>query len=165
MIDFKNKGAFAGLFAAIAAAGHACIIRDGLPISSDDTAVQAIIDGYTLDDARSEVTERIDAMAKAKRDAVVASISPAEMASWSIKRAEAAAYDGTDASAPFLAAEAAARGVTTAALVAKVTQKGAMLSGLEAAISGTSGRHGDAVKALDTFEAIAAYDYSTGWPV
>lgn len=165
MIDLKNKGAFAGLFAAIAAAGHSCIIRNGQPVSSDDVAVQAIIDGYTLADARAEITARIDALAKAKRDAVVASISPAEMASWSIKRAEAAAYDGTDASAPFLAAEASARGVTTAALVNKVTEKGAMLSGLEAAISGTSGRHGDAVKALVTFESIAAYDYSSGWPV
>lgn len=165
MIDLKNKGAFAGLFAAIAAAGHACIIRNGQPVSSDDVAVQAIIDGYTLDDARSEIAARIDAMAKDKRDRVVASISPAEMASWSIKRAEAAAYDGTDTSAPFLAAEAAARGVPTAVLVEKVIQKGAMLSSLEAAISGTSGRHGDAVKALGTFEAIAAYDYSTGWPV
>lgn len=115
-----------------------------------------------------------DALAAAKRNAVVAGISPAEMASWTIKRAEALAYQAkgasaTNADAPNLAAEAAARNITTAALVTKVLNKAAALAALEAAIAGNCGKHTDAIDALaaapgTSAAQIAAYDISTGWP-
>lgn len=165
MLNWNDKDKFSTLDDRLSAAAVVVVDDCDGEHCSDPLMAQAIIDAFSLVDARAEVLAMIDALAKAKRDSVVAAISPAEMASWPIKRAEAAAFDGTDASAPFLSAEAAARGVATEVLVEKVRGKGAALSGLEAAISGVSGRHCDAVKALDTFAAIAAYDFTTGWPV
>lgn len=117
----------------------------------------------------ASIQTRIDVMAKAKRDSVVAAISAAEMASWSIKRGEAMAYQAagaaaTDADAPNLVIEATARGITTAALVAKVLVKTAVLSTLEAQIAGTCGKHQDAIAAL-SIDLVATYDITTGWPV
>lgn len=57
MIDYTEKGA--GLHEAIRAAGHWLVDRDGVWVASDDTAVQAIIDGYTLADARVPVITAI----------------------------------------------------------------------------------------------------------
>lgn len=165
MLNWNGKEKFSTLDDRLSAAGVLLFDDCDGEHCSDPMTAQAIIDAFSIDDAKSEVIAEIDALAKSKRDAVVASISPAEMASWPIKRAEAAAFDGTDASAPFLAAEAAARGVATSTLVEKVLSKGAALSGLEAAISGVSGCHCDAVRALNSFDLIAEYDYSTGWPV
>ena len=163
MINYVEKGI--GLHDRIAKAGHSLERVSNVWVASDDPAVQAIIDSYSLDDLKAELLANIDELAKTKRDAVVANISPAEMASWSIKRVEAAAYDGQDSSVPFLAAEAAARGVPTSSLVDKVLTKGAALSSLEAAISGVSGKHCDAIKAAASFAEALTYDYSTGWPV
>ena len=164
IIIYIEKGA--GLHDRIAAAGHWLMQLDGVWTSSDDTAVQAIIDGYTLAHCQAEIVGRIDAHAKALRDAMVANISPAEMASWSIKQAEATAYtsSGADDDATMLLIEAQARGVTVADLAAKVLGKGAALSQIEAAISGVSGRHADAVRATQTFADALAYDWSAGWP-
>lgn len=163
MINYTEKGI--GLHDRIAKAGHSLERVNNEWVASDDAAVQAIIDGYSLVDLKAELLTNIDELAKAKRDAVVANISPAEMASWSIKRAEASAYNGQDSSVPFLAAEAAARGVPASALVDKVLAKGAALSGLEAVISGVSGKHCDAIKSAASFSEALSYDYSTGWPV
>ena len=124
---------------------------------------QAVV--TNLQDAQRYMCTLVEQMAKAKRDSVIAAFSAGEMTSWPIKRDEAKAYDGTDASAPMLAIEAQARLITTAALVAKVSAKAAALSQLEAQIAGVSGRHCDAIKALQTFDAVADYDYSGGWPV
>lgn len=164
MIDYTEKGA--GLHARIAAAGHWLQSIDGVWHSSDDAAVQALIDGYTVADSQSDVCARINALGRQLRDSAVAGVSPAEMASWPIKRAEAIAYTATGnaADAPMLTAEAAARGVTLADIVARVQGNAAALSMLEAMIGGTEGKHRDAVKALTTFEAVLAYDYSGGWP-
>lgn len=163
-INYTEKGA--GLHDAIAAADHWLMEVDGTWASSDDAAVQVIIDSYSLADCQAEIVAKIDAHAKSLRDVVVANISPAEMASWSIKQAEAAAYtsSGADDDAPMLLIEAQARGVTVADLAAKVLGKGAALAQLEAAISGVSGRHADAVRATQTFAGALAYDWSAGWP-
>lgn len=123
-----------------------------------------------LADAQAARTAECDRLAKAKRDAVVANISAAEMASWPIKRAEAKAYQAagaaaTDADAPNLAIEATARGITTATLVTKVLAKSAMLSQLEAGIAGINGKHNDAIASLTTSDAVEAYDITAGWPV
>lgn len=89
------------------------------------------------------------------------------MASWPIKRAEAARFAETadPADAPILTAEAAARGIPLADIVTRVQANAVQLAMLEAAISGIAGRHKDAVRALDTFEAVLAYDWQAGWPV
>lgn len=163
-IQYTERGP--GLHTAIAAAGHSLRQVDGVWVSSDDAAVQAIIDAYPLGACQAEIVAAIDAHAAALRDQVVAGISPAEMASWGIKRAEAQAYhaSGNPDDAPMLGIEAAARGVTLQAVVDRVLAKATALSQLEAAIAGTAGRHADAVRACETFEATLAYDWTTGWP-
>ncbi len=165
MIYYTEKGA--GLHEAVAVAGHFMRQVNGIWVSSDDVAVQAIIDAYPLTSCQAEVIEAIDAHASALRDQVVANISSAEMASWAIKQREAAAYQasGNSADAPMLGIEAQARGVPVGDLAAKVLDKGAQLSQLEAVIAGVAGAHGDAVKALPTFDAVLAYDWHAGWPL
>lgn len=164
MINYTEKGH--GLHEAIASAGYVLREENGTWTSSNDAAVQAIIDGYTLDDAKAHKSAQASAHAKMLRDKVIRTISAGEMASWPIKLSEAAKYalTGQDADAPMLAAEAAARGITLAALVAKVGENATTFAGLEAAIAGIDGAHRDAIKACATFEAVAAYDFSTGWP-
>lgn len=145
----------------------------------DHTATPAVRSVVIADKPPADVAATkkaaVDALAAAKRNAVVAGISPAEMASWPIKRAEALAYQAagagaTDAAAPNLAAEALARNVTTADLVAKVLNKATALAALEASIAGVAGKHCDALDTLaaapaTTAAQVAAYDISVGWPV
>lgn len=163
MIQYIEK---CGLHEAIRRAGHWLHQHDNIWISSDDVAVQALIDGYTLEQTRAAKAAEISAYAKTLRDKVIRSISAGEMASWPIKLAEAAKYlaTGNAADAPMLSAEATARGITLADLVAKVDGNATGFAALEATISGTDGKHRDAVKACTTFAALAGYDYSGGWP-
>lgn len=164
MINYTEKGA--GLHEAIARAGYALRNENGGWISSDDTAVQAIIDGYTLDDAKAYRAAQVSAHAKTMRDKVIMMISAGEMASWPIKLAEAAKYaqTGQSSDAPMLASEAQARGIELAALVQKVGGNATTFASLESAIAGVDGKHRDAIKALATFDEVSAYDYLTGWP-
>ena len=162
-INYIEKGQ--GLHAAIAAAGHWLRQVDRVWQSSDDASVQAIIDAYTLDQAKAERMRESLVIAKGLRDAVVADISSGEMASWPIKRDEALAYaaSGNQADAPLLSAEAQARGISLDAMLAKVSANAAWFQVAEAAIGGADGRHRDAIAALQTFEAVAAYDLTAGW--
>lgn len=164
MIDHTEKGA--GLIARIEDAGHAIWCLDGIWCSSDDAAVQVIIDGYTLAEAKAYKQNAIALHAKALRDRVIALISAGEMAAWPIKLAESKAYatSGIPGDAPMLAAEALARGVSLAELCAKVGGKAEMFAAAEAAIAGADGMHRDAVAACVSFAAVADHDYSTGWP-
>lgn len=164
MISYTEKGA--GLHEAVARAGYLFRQENGVWMSSDDAAVQVLIDAYTLADAAAYVGTQIDAHAKWLRDKVVKAASPGEMASWSIKRAEAEAFtvSANESDAPMLLAEATARGCTLQAIVTRVLANASALGSLEANISGTGGKHKDAIKALPSFDAIAAYDWSTGWP-
>lgn len=163
MIDFYDKGTNA-LARIIAQAGHSFHFEDGVPVTSNDAAVQAIIDSYTLEQAIDAKCADVSLHAKALRDSIIADISPGEMASWPIKLAEAGRYAGNDADVPMLAAEAAARGITVAELVAKVGNNATRFAALEAQIGGVDGKHRDAIKTLTTFKAVNQYDYSAGWP-
>lgn len=164
MISYIEKGA--GLHDAVAAAGHALREENGVWISSDDSAVQAVIDSYSLADARAYRQAEVEQLAKVVRDRITRSVSPGEMASWSIKLAQAAAFasTGDPASAPLLAAEAQYRGITIEDLVSRVSSAAGTFAALEAQIAGMSGYHRDAIDALESFEAIASYDVTTGWP-
>lgn len=132
----------------------------------DDLAAQAVIDAYTVADEQDYLCAEVSAMAKQLRDRAVADVSAGEMASWPVKRAEAAAYlaSRNPGDAPMLSVECAARGISLDAMVAKVEGNAARLAQLEAIIAGVDGRHRDALRACNTFEALAAYDYTTGWP-
>lgn len=123
-------------------------------------------------DALAGLKADCDALAVKKRGAITQGISPAEMASWPIKRAEAMAYlaSSNAADAPMLQVEATARGVTLADLAGKVMTKAGLLSTFEAQIAGTNGKHNDALEALASapgtdVAAMEAYDITTGWPV
>lgn len=164
-IQYTEKGA--GLHKAIQAAGHWLRQTDGQWVSSNDAAVQSIIDGYTLEQAIAHRQAECLAIAKGLRDKAVNGISAGEMAGWPIKLAEARAFatDPVNAQTPMLAAEAAARGVTVAELVGKVGGNSARFAALEAAIGGVDGRHRDALAKLTTFADVEAYDLTAGWPV
>lgn len=163
VITYTEKGH--GLHDKLAALGITLTQRDGV-WQSDSGFAQAVIDSYTLTETQDEVCNEIEAFAAELRNKHVANISPAEMASWSIKLAEAAAFaaSGDPASAPLLGIEATARGCTLADLIGKVNGNATNLAALEAAIAGTSGKHRDAVRALTTFADVLAYDWHTGWP-
>ena len=164
MIDYTEKGH--GLHHRISALGYQLREENGVFVSSDDTAVQALIDAYSIEDAQAFKSNEVSLLAKALRDKVIKAVSPGEMASWPIKLAEAArfAVTGLDSDALMLTAEATARGISTAALVAKVGSNATVFAALEAEIGGVDGRHRDAIKALITFESVSAYDFSAGWP-
>ena len=166
MIDFKGRNC-AELQERIRASGQWVAEVDGVWQASSDVDVQAIIDAFDVAALANARSAKVEALATAKRNAVVAPYSPGEMASWPIKRAEALAYQasGNSADAPNLSVEASARGMALSTLVGKVLQDAARFAGIEAAIAGTSGRHRDAIKAMTTHEQIMAYDYTTDWPL
>lgn len=165
MISYTEKGA--GLHAAIESLGHWLRQVDGVWVSSDDAVVQSIIDSYSVAQAIAVRKAECLAIAKGLRDKAISGISAGEMAGWPIKLAEARAYaaDPATAQTPMLSAEAAARGVTVAELVGKVGGNSTRFAALEAAIGGADGRHRDALARLTSFEAVAAYDLTAGWPV
>jgi hypothetical protein len=164
MITYTEKGA--GLHDAIRAAGYTLRRENGVWISSNDTAVQAIIDGYALTDAAQWKSDQIDAYAKQLRDRALKAVSAGEMGMWATKYQEAKAFQasGLSSDAPNLSVEAQQRGVTLSALCTRVLSNFSTIATREAKIAGTAGKHKDAVKALSTFAAIATYDYSAGWP-
>lgn len=162
-IIYTEKGY--GLHDAIAAAGHWLEQRDGTWVSSDDVAVQAIIEAYTLDHARAYTCARVIDKSSEYFARATANVTPAEMAGWPILRAEAIAYNADNtAPCPAMTEEARSRGCTIAELAAKVTVNTQRFDALRAAIAGNSGSHRDAINALATFADVVAYDYSGGWP-
>lgn len=166
MIDFYNKRCVE-LLDAIVSNGYCVEEVDGVLTSSNDLAVQSIIDNFTLQELKDRRCMYVDKLATDKRNKVIAPYSPGEMAAWPIKHSEATLFKQTNnpSDAPYLANEAVIRGITLEALADKVIADATRFSNVEAAIAGTSGRHRDAVKALTTFEQVANYNYKTGWPL
>lgn len=163
MINYTEKGS--ALHAAIRAAGHWLREENGAWVSSNDEAVQAIIDGFTIEQARAARKAEISAYATAMRNRVIGGYSAGEMASWPLKLAEARAFQADPlADCPLLTMEAQARGVPLASLAQRVQENATLFAGLEALIAGVEGMHRDAVEALGDFGQIAAYDFSGGWP-
>jgi hypothetical protein len=126
--------------------------------------------GRTLAQAVAEKIASINQHAARARISARRSVQPhattEEMATWPIKRAEARAFLVSQAlaDAPTLAAEATARNVPISDIVNRVCANADYLTGMEAVISGTAGRHRDAVNALIDVAAVDAYDFSGGWP-
>lgn len=108
----------------------------------------------------------IDAYAAGLRNKVVRGRSAGEMASWSIKLAEARAYTATSdpLQAPTLAAIAAIRGIHVADIAARVLAQSAPFLQAEAYIDGIRGKHCDAIEAMADVRDIILYDWHTGWP-
>lgn len=165
MINYVEKGI--GLHERIVNAGYCLTNTNGVWVSSNDSAVQAIINAYTLDECKDDICANIDALAKEKRDGYITDVSPGEMTSWPIKQREAAAYriSGKPIDAPLLTKEAQIRGVTISQICDKVESYAAAMVDLEATISGTAGKHKDAVRNLGSFSAVLSYDFRSGWTV
>lgn len=162
-INYTEKGI--GLHRAITAAGHWLEQRNGAWNSSDDTAVQAIIDGYTLAQAKAEKKREVSAKAREKYEFVTAGISAAEMAGWPILLSEALTYRASGTVGAAIQVEATIRGIGVADLVTKIEGNAAAFQSARAAIAGTDGHKRDEIDALETFEAVAAYDIAGGWPL
>lgn len=156
-----------GLHTAFRAAGVQVVQLDGVWMASNAAEAESVVQAYTIEQAIAHRQAECLAIAKGLRDKAVSGISAGEMAGWPIKLAEARAFaaDPANAQTPMLAAEAAARGVTVAELVGKVGGNSTRFAALEAAIGGADGRHRDALAKLTTFEDVAAYDLTVGWPV
>ena len=162
MITYIDKGP--GLDARITQAGHWAVNVNGVWHASDDGVVQTLIDSYTLDQAKDWVKKQIDAHAAGLRDAKTRGVSPAEMASWALKKIEAADFR-RGVAAPMLSAEALSRGVTVNSIVTRVENNATAYMHAESAIAGAAGRHKDAIDALTTFADVLAYNWRNGWPV
>lgn len=165
MINYIEKGL--GLHEAIRNAGHQLRQENGEWLASDEKAVQRIIDEYDpLPVEIGRVKARINSYAAAMRNKITNGISPAEMASWPVKIAEAQRYaeGGVKDDAPMLAREAIARGVSIENVVSRVIENGTALSSLESDIAGIAGKHRDAVSASKDYLEALAYDFSDGWP-
>lgn len=117
------------------------------------------IEFATLAEAKADRSAVVDLVAASLRDQVTAGTSPAEMASWPLKLAEANAGGG-----PMLTLEAQYRGVPESELVQIVLAAASQLSITEAQIAGVSGKHRDAINALTTIEEVCAYDMRADWP-
>ena len=161
-INYTEKGI--GLHLAISAAGHWLDQRDGAWISNDDVAVQALIDSYPLAQAKAEKKRDVSAQAREKYDLVTAGISAAEMAGWPILLSEALTYRASGTAGAAIQAEATIRGITVADLVTKIENNATAFQQARAAIAGADGRKRDEVDALTTFESVASYDVTAGWP-
>lgn len=121
----------------------------------------------SVDDLKTYLTAQIEQHAVDLRAMYIGNTSPAEMASWTLKVAEAVKYNATQVAtdAPMLTLEATARGIDLQQLVDKVVYKASLMSQLEAVVSGNAGRHTDAIKQLTDIQQLYAYDWSTGWPL
>lgn len=165
MITYTEKGA--AMHAAIRAAGHSLAQVNGVWVSDNDTAVKAIITAFDpLAAAIAAQKSALDAFAATKRSASGVYPSPLETSRWQEKYRQAKAYKATpvDPSAPDVAAEALARGVTTDALATMIIAKGDSLAAKEAAIAGLAGKYADTISAMTVWQSVLAYDFTTGWP-
>lgn len=166
MIDFKGKDRFIEIHDKLNAAGINVFQDSTGWHCSDPLTAQVIINAFTLEEAKRHKCRAVAAKAKELRDVAISAYSPGEMASWPIKLSEAAAYTATrdESVAPMLMAECRIRGITLDEMMNKVGSNASEFSRLEVMISGIDGKHRDAINALGSFEAVAGYDFSAGWP-
>ena len=165
MLIWHGKQSLGGLRELVANAGVLIRVVDGIEECSDETAAQAIIDGYTLAQAKVEMKREVSAKAREKYDLVTAGISAAEMAGWPILLSEALTYRASGTVGAAIQAEATIRGIAVADLVTKIEGNAAQFQAARAAIAGTDGRKRDEIDALTTFEAVTAYSIDEGWPL
>lgn len=113
-----------------------------------------------LADLVADRKAHVDYVASFLRSKAVARAHPGEMALWPTKLAEALQPDKTGT---LIETEAATRGVPVDALAARIIAASKALKAREAEISGTRGKHNDALDALTTVEQVLTYDISAGW--
>jgi hypothetical protein len=145
MIDFKSKSSD-GLSKAIADAGHFVRFHDNVLECSDEAAVQAIIDAYTLDQARAPVITCIKDLAREK---ILAFLPDWKQSNFNARMNEINEARFTRVLTDLESAEVEAMRVVW--LKAK-------------AIRDASNTHGANLQALTEFAGVIGYDCKTGWP-
>lgn len=144
MITYTEKGP--GLHNAIRAAGHWLEQRDGVWVSSDDAAVQIIIDGYTLDQTKAEIVPFIKDHA---RQIILARVPEWKQANLNARVAELLDIRMSAGLSPAEQAE----------MDALKTVWGWVKS-----VRDTSNTHESSLMATTSFSAALAYDWRIGWP-
>ncbi|MEH6435782.1 hypothetical protein [Massilia sp. DD77] len=134
------------MHAAVAAAGHVLRQVNGVWVSNADDAVQAIIDGYTLEQARAPMILAIKALA---RDMILAFLPDWKQSNCNARMNE-------------LNMIRMAREWTTAEQDEVVALQA--LWHRAANIRLTSDAQEAALGTLTTFEDVLAFDIATGWP-
>lgn len=162
-VSYAEKGH--GLHEVIRATGHS-LWQSGATWFASSPDVQVLIDGYTLEQARTYRCNEVALHARNLRDALMWLTSPFEAGSWPLKLTEARAYlaGGDAAAATILGPEAQRRGLSLQNLCGLVVANASAVAPLESLIAGTDGAHRDAIRQLASFEAVLSYDASTGWP-
>jgi len=142
-------------------------------LSSGNKALPPVDKITTLEEARADIKSAISDYAASLRNKTTLGISPAEIMAWTYKFLEAEKIVGYGAqttlatiqkSNPRIWEEAEYRGIDARDLAKKIWQKGAAFYKTEAHISGISGKHADAVDALDDVRDVLFYDWLSGWP-
>lgn len=144
MINYIEKGF--GLHEAVAATGHQLVQVDGIWSSDDDAAVQAVIDGYTLDQVRAPIIGQIKGFASNK----ILSFLP----EWKQSNLNARMNELNEAR--FSRALTEAENAEIEAMRATWARA--------KAIRAASNTHENNLKALNDFAAVLAYDWQTDWP-
>ncbi|GGD00128.1 hypothetical protein [Undibacterium terreum] len=138
----------------------------GAWVCSDSAAVQAVLDAYTLADAKTARMAEVDALTCVQFDTAGKKKSAFEAARWPVLLSQTMAYQQTQslASCPSVVGEAAIRRIPVQDLMVKIMANAALLDGVGQEIAGISGRHRDAIATLQSFEAVQDYDIATEWP-
>lgn len=149
-------------------------------VEGDESAVQAIIDGYTLADAIGHCKSIVDCIEQDKLRESIQLFYPGvvldqlETDSWRPKFAEATVWQawsdggkvGEEPATPVIDLEVS-EVVVKSELVAKIIAKGSALNAQWRAIKTNAQTIKAAISAAESagFDAIAAVDINAGWPV
>lgn len=138
----------------------------GLGDPAREAEGQAIINAYTVAEAKAWLKRQVADRARQQQDAflLAQNYSAGEASTWPIKRSEANQTTPTPANCPLLQAEAVASGRTLASVVSRVKANADAFSAYSAQCAGNRAKHQDAIDQLTTFAQVAGYNYSTGWP-
>jgi hypothetical protein len=145
-IDFKGKDSEA-LAKVIGDAGHWVRLHNNVAVASDEVAVQAIINAFTLDQARAPLITAIKDLARTK---ILAFIPEWKQSNFNARLNELN--------------EARFSRVLTAAELAEIeTMRSVWVNAKD--IRQASNVHEANLTSLTSFASVAAYDIKAGWPV
>ena len=147
MINFKGLQQNNACMERIRAAGHAVTYVDNVLQVSDEAAVQAIIDAFTLDDARAPLIAEIKALAREK---ILAFLPDWKQSNLNARMNELNRIRADRA--------------WTAEEIAEVDAMQAIWNKAKA-IRNASNLHEENLAALQAIQEISAYDFKTSWPI
>lgn len=156
MISYIEKGRY--LHAAISDAGYRLEEKDGVWVSSDDTAVQAIIDNFDpLPDAKKAAYKRLIDQFNVATQSLEDAYPEVEKRTFIKQELEARAYlADSSASTPTLAPIASARGLTVEALAGRVISHADEFTTSSAGLIGLRQAKEDTVDAETDWQAVSA---------